>query len=134
MTSRERMRTAGKEALPSFPDAVLSLLPQTPYVFSDCAAWNVPAAGPGLTAPARSDVPALLVSGALDGITPPGFAAEAAASLPRARQLVFPGAGHAVFSSSPECFVNVLTDFLDGPDDVNTGCVAEERVRAFVTP
>jgi pimeloyl-ACP methyl ester carboxylesterase len=82
LTSQEQMRKVGKEALPDFPDAVVSLLPQTPYVFSDCAAWNVPSAGPGLTAPARSDVPVLLVSGALDGITPPAFAETAADSLP----------------------------------------------------
>jgi hypothetical protein len=53
LTSQEQMRTVGKQALPDFLDAVLSLLPQTPYVFSDCAVWNVPSAGPGLTAPAR---------------------------------------------------------------------------------
>jgi hypothetical protein len=48
LTSQDQMRAAGKQALPDFPDAVLSLLPQTPYVFSDCAAWRVPSAGPGL--------------------------------------------------------------------------------------
>jgi hypothetical protein len=49
LTSQQQMRSAGKQALPDFPDAVLSLLPQTPYVFSDCAAWDVSRAGPGVS-------------------------------------------------------------------------------------
>ena len=113
LTSQEQMRAVGKAALPDYPDAVLSLLPQTPYVFTDCAAWDVPSAGPGSTTPARSDVAVLLVSGALDGITPPSFAETAASSLPNSQQLVFPGAGHAVFSTSPECFVTVMANFLN---------------------
>lgn len=133
LTSQEQMRAVGKAALPDFPDAVLSLLPQTPYVFSDCAVWNVPSAGQGLTAATRSDVPVLLVSGALDGITPPGFAETAASSLPNSRQLVFPGAGHAVFSTSPECFVTVMANFLDRPARFDSSCVGAEEVPPFAT-
>jgi pimeloyl-ACP methyl ester carboxylesterase len=133
LTSQEQMRTVGKQALPDFPDAVLSLLPQTPYVFTDCAAWNVPSAGPGPTAPARSDVPVLLVSGALDGITPPSFAETAASTLPNSRQLVFPGAGHAVFSTSPQCFVTVMANFLDRPATFDSSCLGAETVPPFAT-
>lgn len=133
LTSQEQMRAVGKAALPDFPDAVLSLLPQTPYVFSDCAVWNVSSAGQGLTAATRSDVPVLLVSGALDGITPPGFAETAASSLPNSRQLVFPGAGHAVFSTSPECFVTVMANFLDRPARFDSSCVGAEEVPPFAT-
>jgi pimeloyl-ACP methyl ester carboxylesterase len=93
LTSQEQMQVVGKQALPGFPDAVLSLLPQTPYVFTYRAAWNVPSGSPGLTAPARSDAPVLLVGGALDAITPPGFTETAACTLPNSRHLVFPGAG-----------------------------------------
>ena len=133
LTSREQMRDAGKEALPEFPDAVLSLLPQTPYVFSDCLAWDVGPAPPGLNAPVRSDVPVLLVSGALDAVTPPMFAEIAANALPNSRQLVFPGAGHAVAVTSVDCFATVMTDFLDQPADFDTGCLAAEKVPMFVT-
>jgi pimeloyl-ACP methyl ester carboxylesterase len=132
-TNREQMRAVGKAALPDFPDAVLSLLPQTPYVFSDCAAWNVAPAGPCSSEPVRSDVPVLLISGAFDGIAPPDFAEAAASTLPNSRQLVFPGAGHAVFSSSPACFAIVMANFLDRPSDFDTSCLDAERVPAFVT-
>ncbi len=133
LTSQEQMRAVGKAALPDYPDAVLSLLPQTPYVFTDCAAWDVPSAGPGLTTPARSDVAVLLVSGALDGITPPSFAETAASSLPNSQQLVFPGAGHAVFSTSPECFVTVMANFLNEPVNFDSSCIDTETVPPFAT-
>ena len=59
----EQLRTDArhwKQALPEFADAVLSLLPQTPFVFDDCASWDVPPAAPALFAPVHSDVPVLL--------------------------------------------------------------------------
>ncbi|MFE3450452.1 alpha/beta hydrolase [Nonomuraea sp. NPDC059194] len=132
-TSQRSMLAAAKKALPDFPDSVLSLLPQTPYVFSDCAVWNVGSAAGRASEPARSDIPVLLVSGAFDGITPPGFAEIAARSLPRSRQLVFPGAGHAVFSTSPECFRTIMEDFLNQLSDFDTGCLSAERIPPFET-
>jgi pimeloyl-ACP methyl ester carboxylesterase len=74
-----------------------------------------------------------LVSGALDGITPPSFAEDAASTLPNSRQLVFPGAGHAVFSSSPECFATVMANFLDGPVGFDSSCLGAEKVPEFAT-
>lgn len=133
-TSQDKMVADGEEALPDFPRSVLSLLPQTPYVFSDCEVWDVPRAPDRVYEPARSDVPVLLVSGALDGITPPGNADIAASTLPRSRQVVLPGAGHAVFHSSPACFRTIMTGFLDHPSDVDTTCLQAERVAPFTTP
>jgi hypothetical protein len=60
------------------------------------------------------------------------FADTAATSLPNSRQLVFPGAGRAVFSALPECFATVMTNFLDRPD-FDSSCVAAEQVSPFVT-
>jgi TAP-like protein len=69
------------------------------------------AGSPGLTAAARSDALVSLVSGALDGITPRGFTETAASTLPNSRHLVFPGAGHAVFSTrSTHDALQVLID------------------------
>ena len=133
LTSQEQMGAEGKKALPDLPDAVLSLLPQTPYVFSDCAAWNVLPAKRNLSIPARRDIPVLLVSGAFDGITPPSFAEIAASTLPNSRQLVFPGAGHAVFSSSPGCFAKIMGNFLDRPSGFDRSCLEDEQIPPFAT-
>ena len=57
-----------------------------------CAEWpraDVPA---DYGAPVRSDVPALLISGTADPVTPPRFGAEAARHLPRSLHIVAPGA------------------------------------------
>ena len=43
----------------------------------------------------EADVPTLIVAGAFDPATPPAFAEEIAAHLPRARVLVFPGGAHS---------------------------------------
>jgi pimeloyl-ACP methyl ester carboxylesterase len=133
-TTLKQMLADAKQALPAFPDEVLSLLPQTPYVFSDCEKWDVKPAGRRVTAPTHSDVPVLLVSGALDPITPPSWAATAARTLPNSRQLVFPGAGHGVFHWSPECFVTIMGNFLNQPQGFDDRCLREVRTAAPFDP
>ncbi|HVE72713.1 MAG TPA: alpha/beta fold hydrolase [Thermoanaerobaculia bacterium] len=74
-----------------------------------CAALNVPDLGDAFRAPLKSEVPALLISGTLDGRTPPRQAGELAAGMPKAVQVVIDGAGHSdpLFLSSPEILVAI---------------------------
>lgn len=60
--------------------------------------------------PVRSDVPALLISGTLDGRTPPANATAAAATLSNARTIVIEGASHDLFRR-PET-MTAITAFL----------------------
>jgi pimeloyl-ACP methyl ester carboxylesterase len=78
-----------------------------------CAALNVPDLGDAFRAPLKSDVPALLISGTLDGRTPPRQAAELAAGMPNAVQVVIEGAGHSdpLFLSSPEILL-AMQEFM----------------------
>jgi hypothetical protein len=87
-----------------------------------------------VTEPARSDIPVLLVSGALDPITPPSWAQAALSTLPNARHLVFPDAGHGVFHWSPGCFTSVMLDFLDRPDRFDDGCVTKAAANDPTSP
>lgn len=57
-------------------------------------------------------VPALLVVGAEDGITPPECLEAAERILPAARLLVVPGAGHLVPLEAPAVFNAALLEFL----------------------
>ena len=114
-TDPERVRAAAKQALPDFPDPVLALLPRFPAIFQDCGVWDVPAAGGVDRGQTRSDVPALLLQGGLDGLSPRSAAVAAAAGLPRSQILVFPGAGHDVMIWSQDCAVTILRNFLDQP-------------------
>ncbi|MFK0256206.1 alpha/beta fold hydrolase [Streptomyces sp. NPDC090445] len=124
-TDRRKVQAAAKASLPEFPDRVLSLLPQQEFVsriFSDCAAWDTGRADPRVTAQARSDVPALLMSGSFDGPAGTRWATAAATGLTHSRHLVFPGLGHAVLDQS-ECARAILVSFFDRPSGgYDTSC------------
>ncbi|HSA56455.1 MAG TPA: alpha/beta fold hydrolase, partial [Gemmatimonadaceae bacterium] len=74
-----------------------------------CDAWPMPRVPARSRTPLRSDVPALLISGERDPVTPPAYGERVARSLPRARHVVVPGGGHA--EQSP-CKTSVVAAFL----------------------
>jgi pimeloyl-ACP methyl ester carboxylesterase len=57
--------------------------------------------------------PTLAVVGADDVLTPPERAAEIAAAIPGARQLVVPDCGHLSTLEQPQALTRALTDFFD---------------------
>lgn len=59
-----------------------------------CEGWGLAAPGPETWASVRSQIPVLLISGTLDGRTPPQNALEVARGLPGSVQLLIEGAGH----------------------------------------
>lgn len=78
-------------------------------------ALGVPGLGPAFREPVRSEIPALFVSGTLDGRTPPGNAEEVLRGFPNGRHLVIENAGHSdpLFLSSPR-IQDVMAAFLGG--------------------
>lgn len=62
-----------------------------------CEVPGLPRLPDAYRAPFTSNVNALLISGTLDGRTPPQNAIDAARSLPKAKQLVIEGASHSLF-------------------------------------
>lgn len=62
----------------------------------------------------RIKVPALVLVGRHDFITPVSMAEEIARHLPGARLVVFEGSGHFAFVEEPEKFHDVVKEFLDG--------------------
>jgi len=60
----------------------------------------------------RVDLPALLIAGQYDRVTPPQAAQALARLLPAARLLQIPRAGHAPFLSHPAMVTAALLDFL----------------------
>jgi pimeloyl-ACP methyl ester carboxylesterase len=80
-----------------------------------CAAVNVPDLGDAFRSPLRSNVPALLISGTLDGRTRPRQAEEFRRFMPNAQHLVIEGAGHSdpLFLSSPK-ILEAMKAFLRG--------------------
>ncbi|MFL5384749.1 MAG: alpha/beta fold hydrolase [Longimicrobiaceae bacterium] len=66
-----------------------------------CASWPRGRPPAGYTEPVRSDVPALVISGDADPVTPPRWGERVASTLSRGAHLVLPGEGHV--PSFPPC-------------------------------
>jgi pimeloyl-ACP methyl ester carboxylesterase len=84
-----------------------------PGAFDLCARWGIAASDSD--APLASDVPALILAGAGDPITPPGWAHLAASTLPRAEVRTFSATGHAVITRGG-CVYALVAGFLEGLD------------------
>ena len=67
---------------------------------------------PEVTAPVMSDVPALLLAGEYDPITPPSWADTAAATLRHSEVYHTRGTGHAVITRGA-CVRKLIGTFLD---------------------
>jgi pimeloyl-ACP methyl ester carboxylesterase len=93
-----------------------------------CATMKVPAVP--YREPARIDAPSLLLSGALDPVTPPRRAEAAARLMPNSQQVVVANAGHGV--SQIGCAAKVLRDFFDHPDKkTDAHCLSEIPAPTF---
>ena len=82
--------------------------------------------------PVQSDRPVLLLSGALDPVTPPDYAAEVAKTLPNSKHIIAAGLGHIV--SAQGCAPRLLAAFVDraGFDTLPANCI--ERLEKTARP
>ncbi|MEY4094885.1 MAG: hypothetical protein RLZZ53_2084 [Acidobacteriota bacterium] len=85
--------------------------------------------------PVTSSIPALVMSGEVDPVTPPEWGEAVAKTLSNSTHLVMPGTGHTPGGTG--CGQRVMKSFIDrgSVDGIDTACV--ERVRRpgfFVTP
>lgn len=79
-----------------------------------CAIWGVPAADPVENQPVNSDVPALILAGEGDPVTPPAWAQETANQLSSSYYYSFAGMGHWVARSN-SCAIDLIIEFLRTP-------------------
>lgn len=109
ISSAKRQRIAAEAETTLLGDAINLPFPEV------CAGFSVPDAGEAFRTPLRSDVPALLISGTLDGRTRPRQAEELRRTMPNAEHLVIEGAGHSdpLFVSSPK-ILESMKAFLRG--------------------
>ena len=99
-----------------------------------CTRWDVATLPGSVDEPVVSDIPTLLLSGRFDPVTPPHFAAAAAAGLTNATNLVDPQASHGVAFLSP-CANTIIADFLNNPNETpDSSCLALEAPAAAVPP
>lgn len=109
-------------------DGALLTAPMLQRLPGLCAAMHVPPVP--LTAPAMIDAPVLMLSGALDPVTPPRRAEAAGKHMAHAQHLVVANAGHGI--SQLGCAPRLLREFLDRPDlQVKAGCLKDIPVPGF---
>ncbi|MEW6286397.1 MAG: alpha/beta hydrolase [Chloroflexota bacterium] len=96
-----------------------------------CEAWQKGEVSPGFREPVVSNVPALLLSGSADPITPPHHAEEVAKYLTNSVHLVFPGMGHGNLFS--RCGKKLLEDFIQTASvrELDTSCVENVQPPPF---
>jgi pimeloyl-ACP methyl ester carboxylesterase len=101
-------------------------IPQT-YLHA-CKAW--PRVVPDRVT-ITSDVPALLLSGELDPVTPPAHADKVA--LARAKHVIVPSEGHGTVMRG--CLPRLVADFLErgSADGLDTSCVSQSHDIRFFT-
>jgi len=89
-----------------------------------CAGWTKPAQVQNLKS-VTSQIPALLVSGEFDPITPPNLAQLAAQTLPLSQSVTVPASGHSAIFERGRCFADTVKAFLVDPRaKVNTACLS----------
>lgn len=107
--SREAVERAA-DADPLMKGFALTTLP-----LMACPGWPVGSAAAADRAAVTSDLPILILSGDLDPVASPDWAKEAAARLPHARLLRFPGVGHGVVAAHA-CADRLIGRFFADPE------------------
>lgn len=99
-----------------------------------CQLWHVDQLPPSVDDPVSSDIPALLLSGQFDPITPPANAEAAAETLSNSYSFIDPVGSHGAFSSN-NCVDNIVRDFLNDPfSPPNGSCLNNQTPADFVPP
>ena len=106
------------------PAQVASLLtaPATELLAS-CPQWQIPPAATGDRVLPALGVPALILAGAYDPVTPARWARRSAADFDQAFLYVFAGQGHNLLQRPESCAHQLLAAFLERPQQrVNAYC------------
>lgn len=96
-----------------------------------CDGWPRAELPAGYWDPVTSDIPALVLSGDLDPVTPPSWGEEVAATLSASQHVVVPAAGHGTLTVG--CVPGLLETFLDTANatDLDATCVEDQRRPPF---
>ncbi len=97
-----------------------------------CSVWPQAPLPAGFGDPVVSDVPALVLSGQFDPVTPPSWGKETASHLSNSKHVVVPGAGHGTLTLG--CVPGLVAEFLQtNAAALDTSCLKElKRPRFFI--
>ena len=102
-----------------------------------CRIWNVPHLEEPRPGYVVSDVPALLMAGDMDAMTPVEWAQKVASHLPNSRVVVIPSLGHFPDGlTHMECYDKIVADFFaaGSAKDLDVDCVKSMHAPSFDVP
>jgi pimeloyl-ACP methyl ester carboxylesterase len=96
-----------------------------------CGFWPRGQVDPSYFDNAPSDIPALILSGELDPVTPPVWGQQVASQWKNSKHVIVPATGHGTWNSG--CVMNLMAQFLnDGSAaKLDTTCVAQVKRPPF---
>lgn len=96
-----------------------------------CAMWPRGTVPASYYEPVVSDVPALILSGDVDPVTPPGWGDDVARHLKNARHVIVPATGHGVIATA--CGQRLAGDFIANADSstLDVSCARQARRPPF---
>ena len=100
-----------------------------------CALWPRADIPKGYAEPTRAGVPALILTGQWDPVTPPVYGDTAARYLPNSLHVVVPHGGHGFGGlEGLDCVQNLINDFINRgtTSGLDTSCVKNIRRRGFL--
>ncbi|MDT0275939.1 alpha/beta hydrolase [Blastococcus goldschmidtiae] len=102
-----------------------------PGIFDVCSSWDAGEPEADANEQVTSDIPALVLAGDLDPITPPRWGEQIAAGLSESFFVRFPFTGHGALPSH-ECAVRIAEGFLDEPSrEPATDCIDDIEPPTF---
>ena len=115
-------------------DALVPRDPEQASLFDDpvvaiqaqCEAWPRGALPADFRAPLTGEIPALLISGEYDPVTPPRYGDQVAAELRHARHVVLRGQAHSLLSTG--CMPKLVARFIESADALALDAACLERI------
>jgi pimeloyl-ACP methyl ester carboxylesterase len=97
-----------------------------------CRAWPQAERPAQWFEPVQSDIPTLLLSGALDPVTPPAWGDMAAATLSNSRHLVAPQGSHTIIGHT--CANRLASNFIDSLNlaNLDDSCLQQQKPAPFI--
>ena len=103
-------------------------------IFAVCQDWGAGRPAEVENRAVQSDIPALIIAGQYDPITPPHWGEQIAANLSNSFFYTFPAAGHGA-GFADECARTVVQTFLTDPhSSPDADCLTERESPAFQVP
>jgi pimeloyl-ACP methyl ester carboxylesterase len=135
--NEERSFTNEKDydaAIAQYPELAAYYTDATKLGFAICNGWGAGKAAANAKQPVSSAIPALVMAGEYDPVTPPAWAKRAAQTLSKSYFFEYPGLGHGV-SVDDACSRDMMIAFVQNPTTApDNSCIAKMSAPSFTTP